>query len=296
MFTEQAGVKLRCDVKVCGFAAFVESLTHTICAMTYENSRLDGYTAMVCGSTQGIGRAAAQLLAAAGARVVCVARNEAALNETIAGLPQSTGEPHDYLVADFTQPDTLVNALNNFTAKHRAHILVNNTGGPPGGAAIDAEVAAFQAAFTQHLICNHLLVKHLVSGMRADGYGRIINVISTSVKQPLPNLGVSNTVRGAVANWAKTLARELAPDGITVNNVLPGATDTARLASIIEKKAAATQQSLDAVRAQMAAEVPMKRIGQPEEVAAAIAFLASKQAGYITGINLPVDGGRTASL
>lgn len=262
--------------------------------MTVNDLNLTGRTAMVCGSTQGIGFAAAHDLAQMGAHVVCVARNEERLKEAIAVLP---GSGHSYLVADFAHPDQLAAALKSFTdGGGEAHILVNNTGGPPAGTAIDAEIDAFRSAFNQHLVCNHLLVQHLVPGMKRVNYGRIINVISTSVKQPLPNLGVSNTVRGAVANWSKTLARELGPFGITVNNVLPGATDTARLNAIIERKSNQTGHSNDDVRNEMAAEVPLGRIGKPEEIGHAIAFLASPAAAYISGINLPVDGGRTACL
>ena len=176
------------------------------------------------------------------------------------------------------------------------NILVNNTGGPAGGPAIDAGLDEFRIAFNQHLVCNQVLAQALVSGMKELGYGRIINVISTSVKQPLPNLGVSNTIRGAVANWSKTLANELGGYGITVNNVLPGATNTSRLKSIAGVKSELTGQSVDDIFSEMGAESPMKRIAEPEEVGATIAFLASPAAGYINGINVPVDGGRTKSL
>jgi 3-oxoacyl-[acyl-carrier protein] reductase len=173
---------------------------------------------------------------------------------------------------------------------------VNNTGGPAGGLIHEADTSAFLATFNQHLICNHILVQAVLDQMKKAKYGRIINVISTSVKQPLANLGVSNTIRGAVANWSKTLANELGQYNITVNNVLPGATNTVRLKSIIETKAAKTGIPYDTILAEMANESPMRRIAQPEEVANAIAFLASPAASYINGINLPVDGGRTKSL
>jgi 3-oxoacyl-[acyl-carrier protein] reductase len=189
-------------------------------------------------------------------------------------------------------------AVHRYLAQHPAgfQILVNNTGGPAGGPILSASVAAFQDAFNQHLVCNHLLAQAVVPGMRAAGYGRIINIISTSVKVPLPGLGVSNTIRGAVASWAKTLANELGPDGITVNNVLPGATLTQRHTSLIEKKAGQTGQSAEAIEAAMLQLIPARRFGQAEEVAAAVAFLASPAAGYVNGVNLPVDGGRTGSL
>jgi 3-oxoacyl-[acyl-carrier protein] reductase len=174
--------------------------------------------------------------------------------------------------------------------------LINNTGGPKSGPIVDAEVSEFLAAFNQHLICNHILMQAVVPGMKAAGFGRIINIISTSVKQPLPNLGVSNTIRGAVASWSKTLANELGAFGITVNNVLPGATNTQRLTEIAKVKADKTGESIAEILAEMGQESPMKRIAEPEEVAAAVAFLASPAASYINGINVPVDGGRTKSL
>lgn len=256
--------------------------------------RLDGKTAVVCGSSQGIGFSAAQHLAGLGARVILMARNVSRLNQALAALPNP--ERHSIAQADFSNPDDVRAAIDRLVAVETVHILVNNTGGPAGGPIIEADIQAFRNTFEQHLICNHLLAQATLPGMKAAGYGRIINVISTSVKQPLANLGVSNTVRGAVANWAKTWANEVSAFGITVNNVLPGATNTARLDQIIANKSEKSGQEPEAIRAQMAAEVPMKRTGNPEEVGRAIAFLASPSASYISGINLPVDGGRTSSL
>lgn len=258
---------------------------------------LQGKHAIVCGSTQGIGFAAAMELATLGAKVTLVARNEDKLRIAIAELPAQYGQLHDYIVADFSEPDLLPGKVKAHIENHGdAHILINNTGGPPGGLAIDADVQEFHDAFRNHLICNHHLVQAVVEGMKKEGYGRIINIISTSVKQPLHGLGVSNTIRGAVANWAKTLANELGQYNITVNNVLPGATNTVRLKSIIANKAKKTGQSEEAVAEAMANAVPMKRVAEPQEVANAIAFLASPAASYINGINVPVDGGRTGSL
>lgn len=258
---------------------------------------LKGKTALVCGSTQGIGLATAKELASLGATIILVARNEEQLCKVQEILDSTNGQKHSYLVADFSKPDELKQVINRFvTEGNKAHILVNNTGGPKGGAIKDAATDEFLMAFNQHLICNHILVQALYPGMIAEGYGRIINVISTSVKQPLPNLGVSNTIRGAVANWSKTLANELGGFGITVNNVLPGATNTSRLQSIASVKAQQHNETVDQVFEEMAAETPMKRIAKPEEIAAAIAFLASPAASYINGINVPVDGGRTKSL
>lgn len=258
---------------------------------------LNQKNALVCGSSDGIGKAAAIELAMAGADVTLVARNEDKLKTVMEQLDTSADQRHQYLVADFADPAALQQAVNERVGSEGTfHILVNNSGGPPAGKIFDADLDAFDAALGQHLKCNHLLVQTVVPGMKLAGYGRIINVISTSVKQPLPNLGVSNTVRGAVANWAKTLANELGEFGITVNNVLPGATATGRLAAIISHKAEKTGLSVDQVAEQMKSEIPARRFAEPVEVANAIVFLASPRASYINGINLPVDGGRTKSL
>ncbi|MFM7309125.1 MAG: SDR family oxidoreductase [Flavobacteriales bacterium] len=260
------------------------------------NLDLTGKTAIVCGATQGIGNAAATELAQLGARIVLLARNEQALQEAVKQLPRPTQQEHSYLIADFQHPQQVEEAIQAFTQRDTAQILINNTGGPAPGPAIDSTIDAFRLAFNHHLVCNQILAQALVPKMKESGYGRIINVISTSVKQPLPNLGVSNTIRGAVANWAKTLAMELGPFQITVNNVLPGATQTGRLAQIIQNKAEKTGKTGEDVSHEMASEVPMKRLAKPEEIAAAIAFLASPAASYINGINVPVDGGRTLCL
>lgn len=260
------------------------------------NISLKNKTALVCGSTQGIGKAAAIELALLGCNVVLVARSEDKLKTTLTELDQLQQQQHGYVCADFSKPEELKTKVEQLVAQRPIHILVNNTGGPAGGRAIDADVSEYLNTFTQHLICNQLLAQAVVESMKKEGYGRIINIISTSVKQPLNNLGVSNTIRGAVANWSKTLASELGQYNITVNNVLPGATNTIRLQSIAETKAKKIGQSVEEIFAEMAAEVPMKRIAQPEEVANAIAFLASPAASYINGINVPVDGGRTKSL
>lgn len=254
--------------------------------------------AFVCGSTQGIGRAAAFELANLGASVVLIARNEEALKQVKNELDTSQNQTHDFITADFSNPDELKNKVSEYLEQNKQtiHILINNTGGPPGGKAIDAKLEEFIGAFQSHLLCNQILVQALVGGMKTAEYGRIINVISTSVKQPIPNLGVSNTIRGAVASWAKTLAGELGEFGITVNNVLPGFTKTARLQSIVEAKARKTGASIESVEAEMRLETPARRFGEASEIADAIAFLASPAAAYINGINLPVDGGRTVSL
>ena len=258
---------------------------------------LKNKTALVCGSTQGIGKSTAIKLAEMGANIMLIARNEEKLKETLNDLPCGEGQKHNYLVGDFSKPNDLKQIMNDFVSKGNiVNILVNNTGGPKGGPIKDATTDEFINTFNQHLICNHILAQALYPGMIKSGYGRIINVISTSVKQPLPNLGVSNTIRGAVASWSKTLANELGQYGITVNNVLPGATNTVRLQGIAEAKSDKSGESISDIFHEMAEESPMKRIAQPEEIASAIAFLASPDASYINGINLPVDGGRTKSL
>lgn len=248
--------------------------------------------ALVCGSTQGIGKATAQLLASKGQQVLLLARNEEKLKEVVSSLP---GTHHQYIVADLSDVSSLEQACRQLQ-EFPVSILVNNTGGPPAGPAHLAGTQEYLLAFQQHLLANQLLLQALLPGMQERHFGRIINIISTSVKQPLKGLGVSNTIRGAVANWSKTLAGELAGFGITVNNVLPGATKTERLHAIISGRAAKTGKTELEIETEMLEEIPAGRFAAPEEIAQAIVFLASAEAGYINGINLPVDGGRTLSL
>jgi len=258
---------------------------------------LKGKRALVCGSTQGIGMAAAMELANLGASITLLARNQEALEEVKDELFAGAGQNHEILIADFAKPENLRKVLaDHINIENPYHILINNTGGPPGGLAIDAEIEAFRIAFNQHLVCNHILAQAVVEGMKKDGFGRIINVISTSVKIPINGLGVSNTIRGAVGNWSKTLANELGAYNITVNNILPGATNTGRLKEIIKNKAQKLNLQESEIEKQMADQVPLMRIAEPIEVANAVVFLASDKARYISGVNLPVDGGRTKSL
>lgn len=258
---------------------------------------LQGKTALVGGASAGIGRAVAQELALLGANVILLARTESALQSAAASLPAVAGQTHRYCVADYSDTAALREQVEALLQSVGAiHILVNNTGGPPGGPISAAESAAFLQAYNNHLLCNHLLAQLLLPGMQAAGFGRIINIISTSVKEPLDGLGVSNTTRWAVAAWAKTLANEVGRFGVTVNNVLPGYTETARLQEIIAKRAAGAGQSEAEIAESFKQHVPLRRFARPEEVAAAAAFLASPAAAYINGINLPVDGGRTKSL
>lgn len=254
---------------------------------------LQGKHALVCGASAGIGQAAAIELAALGATVTVLARRAEALDATLKQLTNTHGQQHSALVADLDQPEQLPAQLADIQA---VHILVNNAGGPPGGAVHNATATEFETGFRRHLLANQTLVQTLLPGMRRAGYGRIINIISTSVKEPIAGLGVSNTIRWAVAGWAKTLARELAPAGITVNNVLPGFTATGRLDSLFAARAEKTGKTAADIAAETVAGVPMGRFAAPGEIGAAIAFLASPAAAYITGINLPVDGGRLNSL
>ena len=260
------------------------------------NLDLTGKTALVCGSTQGLGYASAVELALLGCSVILMARNEEKLQEVVRTLDAAKGQSHQYLVADFTDANEVKSVIDDFVPKNTIHILVNNTGGPAGGPALTAKAADFLAAFNNHLINNHTLTQAVVPGMKTAGFGRIINIISTSVKIPIAGLGVSNTIRGAVASWAKTLATELGPFGITVNNVLPGFTKTSRAEYVISNKAKNTGSSEDEVLAGFVAEIPAGRIGLPEEFGAAVAFLCSPAAAYINGVNLPVDGGRLGCL
>ena len=255
--------------------------------------------ALVSGSSQGIGKETAKLFADWGASVILLARNKTKLEGVLSELSVvNKHQKHSILVADFAKPSELQEVIEGFFKRdNRAiHILVNNTGGPAGGLIKDAKPEEFINTFQQHLICNHILAQAIIPGMIKEKHGRIINVISTSVKQPLNGLGVSNTVRGAVANWSKTLANELGAYNITVNNVLPGATNTSRLSDIAKSKASKAKKTTEEIYKTMAMQVPMQRIAEPEEVAKAIAFLASNEADYVNGINLPVDGGRTKSL
>ncbi|WP_020527787.1 SDR family oxidoreductase [Flexithrix dorotheae] len=261
------------------------------------DTNLTGKNALVCGSTQGIGKAVAISLASLGANVTLMARNEIALKEVILELDSSKGQQHSFLVADFFKANEVKDVIQEFSQSQSAfHILVNNTGGPAPGSAYDANTEDFLKAFSAHLVCNQHLTQVLVPLMKKGNYGRIINIISTSVKVPIVGLGVSNTTRGAVASWAKTLATELGQFGITVNNVLPGLTKTGRLDNLIKNRAEKAGKPVEEYEVFMQESLPAKRFAQPEEVANAVAFLASPAAAYINGINLPVDGGSTPCL
>lgn len=261
------------------------------------NLQLLGKHALVCGASQGIGRATAIELAALGADVTLLARSTGTLERTLAELPNiSSAQKHGFIAADMNDHPTLRSQVEALTGNGAVNILVNNTGGPPAGTAHNATLDDFRIAFNQHLMAAQIVLQAVLPGMRGSGYGRIINVISTSVKEPIRNLGVSNTIRGAVANWAKTLAAELGPAGVTVNNVLPGYTKTRRLAQILVDRTHATGKDEKTIVENMLASVPAGRFAEAEEIAAVVAFLASPAAAYVNGVNIPVDGGRTQSL
>jgi 3-oxoacyl-[acyl-carrier protein] reductase len=259
--------------------------------------QLLGKHALVCGASQGIGRASAHELAALGADVTLLARSADALEQACAELPRtSTAQRHGYIAVDMNDHAQLRARIEALAGNAAVNILVNNTGGPPGGPAHNATLDDFRIAFNQHLMSAQIILQAILPGMQGSGYGRIINVISTSVKEPIRNLGVSNTIRGAVASWSKTLATELGPSGITVNNVLPGYTRTQRLDQILADRARASGASEEKIAEGMLANVPLRRFAEAREIASVIAFLASPAAGYVNGINVPVDGGRTKSL
>ncbi len=258
------------------------------------NLSLRNKKAVVCGSTQGIGKAIAEELSRQGVNLTLIARDKEALENVVKKLDTSLGQSHDYLCVDFSD-DNFENKINDLSSLN-IDILINNTGGPASGPITDANPDDFLLAFKMHLLNNQLLIKKVIDNMKKNSFGRIINIISTSVKAPIPGLGVSNTIRAAVANWAKTLSLELGPYGITVNNVLPGFTSTNRLKSLIKKKSTILGKSISEVESEMKNTVPLKRFGDASEVANAVVFLSSPAASYINGINLPVDGGRTASL
>ena len=260
------------------------------------NLSLEGKNAIICGSSQGIGFAIAYELALMGANCILLARNEENLKLATFELDIAIRQTHSYHAIDFNDQQATKALIEKITSQQPIHILVNNSGGPPSGPIVDATEEQFLQAFNQHLITNHILTKGVINGMKREGFGRIINIISTSVKIPLKNLGVSNTTRGAVASWAKTMANELGSFGITVNNVLPGMTKTQRLDTLIESIASKKKLSTELVTKEMIDEVPAARFGDPIEIASVAAFLASPAASYVNGVSIPVDGGRTGSI
>ncbi|MBS1766603.1 MAG: SDR family oxidoreductase [Acidobacteria bacterium] len=257
---------------------------------------LEGRRALVTGASAGIGRAAALELAARGCAVAVLARSASKLEGLVSDL-RGAGAPEAWAIeGDLEQREDLKPRIEaHLKARGPIHILVNNAGGPPGGPMLDAKEPDFLLAFGRLLMAPHLLVQLLVPGMKSEGYGRIVNVVSTSVREPLPNLGVSNTVRGATAAWAKTLAKEL-PAGLTINNVLPGATATERLEKLELANAERTARTLEQVRADMVKTIPEGRVAEAKEIASLIAFLASPSAAYIRGQSIAADGGRLNAI
>ncbi|MCB0665866.1 MAG: SDR family oxidoreductase [Saprospiraceae bacterium] len=260
------------------------------------NVDLTGKNALVCGGSKGIGRAIAEELASQGANVIVAARSADLLAQIVTELPNSVTQNHGFLVIDMEDHDDMIKKVRTLSLSKPIHILINNSGGPPGGPILEAQPDEFTKAMQRHLLASHHLVKLLAPGMKKEGYGRIINVISTSVKEPIAGLGVSNTTRGAVASWAKTISMELGPFGITVNNVLPGFTRTERLESLVKIWADQRSISVSEMENELFNSVPMGRFADPGEVGAVAAFLATPAASYLTGVSLAVDGGRTKCL
>ncbi|AEW00817.1 short-chain dehydrogenase [Niastella koreensis] len=260
------------------------------------NLSLEGKNAVICGSSQGIGLAIAAELALLGANCTLMARNEETLQAAVKTLDIALRQQHGYLVADFTNTENVKQAIRQHVQHTPVHILVNNTGGPAPGSVLTATEEAFTQAFKQHLIVNQILAQAVVPSMKEAGYGRIINIISTSIRIPITGLAVSGTVRGAVAVWSKILANEVGQFNITVNNILPGSTKTQRLESLIQNTAQKRGVSREVVEHEMQQDIPMKRFGEASELGAVAAFLASPAASYVNGVSIPVDGGKTGAL
>jgi 3-oxoacyl-[acyl-carrier protein] reductase len=254
------------------------------------------YNALVCGASEGIGKQTAIKLAQAGFRVTLISRSPDKLERFAEELNKINDLGHDFRPVDLSHIKAVMQVSEEIASDRDYSVIVNNNAGPKAGPLAKASAEEILEGITGHVVAAHILMQALLEGMIRSGYGRIINIISTSVKAPIAGLGVSNTVRGAMANWAKTLSSELGGHGITVNNVLPGFTATGRLDSLIEGKADKQGKSTDKIVSQMQSGIPLGRFAKPEETAEAIAFLASPQAAYINGINLPVDGGRLMSL
>lgn len=260
------------------------------------NLDLKGRRAVVCGSTRGIGLACARQLASQGAEIILLARNERKLQSAVADLENPYGVEHKFIVADFAHPESVRSSVQEAAKNYDVHILINNTGGPPMAAALDSDVDDYRRAFNSHLICNQILAQTLVPGMKKAEYGRIINILSTSVREPIKNLGVSNTIRGAVSSWSKTISGELGPFGITVNNILPGSVQTERIEEIIQAQSEASGRSVEHTRKMHEESCSLKRFGTVDEIASTVGFLCSPSGSFITGVNLPVDGGKIKAI
>ena len=262
----------------------------------YSENSLTGKHAMVCGASRGIGAATARMLAKAGANITICARNQSALEELKGELSQLGSGNHQVCLIDLEDLESLSSKVETVIAGNGpVHILINNSGGPPGGPLLNNEVGDFEAPFKRHLHASHTLVQLLAPQMVKEKFGRIIQIISTSVKEPIPNIGLSNTLRGAMASWAKSLSRELDPC-ITINNVLPGFTDTKRLGSLADSIHQRTGKSTDEIHKSWIEQVPIGRLIDPLETASAILFLALPASGGIRGVSLAVDGGRLRGI
>ena len=262
----------------------------------YATTALQGKHALVCGASKGIGRATAQMMAKAGANVTVCARNADSLKALCEELTELGPGKHTAMTLDLENQEAIsVQIPALLKQQGPVHILINNAAGPPGGPLLANTLEDFEAPFKRHLHAAHTLTQLIAPGMEQEGYGRIIQIISTSVKEPIPNIGLSNTLRGAMASWAKTLSRELAPC-ITINNVLPGFTNTGRLGSLASSIQERTGKSLEEVQEGWLNQVPIERLIEPLETASAIAFLALPASGGIRGVSLAVDGGRLRSI
>jgi len=257
---------------------------------------LKGKNALVGGSSRGIGKAIAQQLAESGANVTLMARNEERLKAIISDLPTSNEQKHDYLIVDFNDFEGFKKTVSGFFKTHQIEILVNNTHGPKAGGATDMNIPDYQEAFDVLFKSVVFTTQLALPQMIKNQWGRIINVASISVKEPLPYLALSNSIRAAMVTWAKTLATDVAHHQITVNSILTGYFDTERIKDLNSVKAEQMGISIDDVRNNMEQQVPMKRIGDPKEFGFLVAFLASEQASYITGTQIPIDGGLLKSL
>ncbi len=257
------------------------------------NLDLKGRRALVCGSTQGMGLAIAKELSNLNAQITLLARHEERLKKAMVEL---VGTDHDYLVADFDDPDKVRLCVESALTDKTYDILINNTGGPAPGLVYEAIISDLEVAINRHLYVSHMLAQLLIPGMQEKKYGRIVNILSTSVKIPINGLGVSNTVRGAMASWSKTMANELGEFGITVNNILPGFINTARITSLIAKRSGESGKTKEEIKTAMVQSIPAGRFGEPEEIADYVAFVCSPSGAYISGTSLRVDGGRTGSI
>lgn len=253
---------------------------------------LRGKVALVCGSSQGIGKAIAVQLAYSGAKVILLSRNEDKLKEIVEDLTQKTGQTHLYITCDVSILDELEKKITILLNEIGAiHILVNNTGGPSPGLLYTSKVEPLQIAFQQHVMSAQKLINLILPTMIENHFGRIINIVSVGMREPIENLGVSNTIRGAMGSWAKTLSKELASFGITVNNILPGYTLTERLRSLIEVRAKNKSNTYAEEAENILKMIPARRFGTPEEIAYLATFLASEYSCYINGASIPIDGG-----